>query len=514
MRMSNLFQKKPFELLLVETEEHGKHTLKRSLGPVSLTFLGIGAIVGAGIFVITGQAAANHAGPAVVVSFVLAGLAAAFAGLCYAEFASMIPIAGSAYTYSYAVFGEVFAWIIGWDLVLEYAFGAATVASGWAGYFVSFLQDRGIRIPPEFIGSFGQRFAFYDGRWTDVRVLPMNVDLVALPQRSSLFNLVAFAVVLVITTVLVVGIRQSANLNSAFVLLKLSVVILFIVVAGAFVVRHPEIARTNWHPFIPANSGKYGHFGVSGIATGAAIVFFAFLGFDAVSTTAQEAKNPQRDIPIAMLVSLGFCTVLYILVSGLLTGVVSYRRLVVPDPVALGIDATGLHWGSVIVKIGAILGLGTVMIVQLLAQSRIFYSMSRDGLLWEAASAIHPRFRTPWISNITTGSFVALFSAFIPMSDLSNLVSIGTLLAFLMVCGSVLVLRLRHPELKRGFRVPMVPLIPALGMAVSILLMASLPSFTWYRLVGWQLFGALIYVFYGRKKSRIQKSIGDINNFA
>jgi basic amino acid/polyamine antiporter, APA family len=502
-----LFRKKSFELLQAETNEFGEHSLRRSLGPASLTCLGIGAIIGAGIFVITGQAAATHAGPAVTLSFVLAGTASAFAGLCYAELSSMIPIAGSAYTYSYAVFGELFAWLIGWDLILEYAFGAATVASGWAGYFVSFLQDRGVRIAPELIGTYGQQFALYGGRWTDIRSLPASVDATRLLQHRALFNLVAFTAVLVVTIVLVVGIRESANLNNAFVVLKLAVITLFVVTVSIFLLRHPYVAINNWHPFIPPNTGKYGSFGFSGIVTGAAIVFFAFLGFDAVSTAAQESKNPQRDIPIAMLVSLGLCTTLYLVVSGLLTGVVPYKRLLVPDPVALGIDATGFHWGSVLVKLGAIFGLGTVMIVQLLAQSRILYSMSRDGLLWKSASAVHPKFCTPWISNITTGLFVSVFSAVIPLSDLTNLVSIGTLLAFAMVCGAVMVLRIRSPELKRGFRVPIVPLIPGLGVCVSVFLMASLPAITWYRLVGWQIIGSFVYLLYGQRHSRLRSSI-------
>jgi APA family basic amino acid/polyamine antiporter len=505
-------RRKPFELLQAEASESGEQQLERSLGPISLTCLGIGAIIGAGIFVVTGQAAANHAGPAVTLSFVLAGTASALAGLCYAEFASMIPIAGSAYTYSYAVFGEVFAWIIGWDLILEYAFGAATVASGWAGYLVSFLQDHGARIPPELIGTYGQEFVFYRERWVDIRILPSNVNQALLQQRGSLFNLVAFVAVLVVTLVLVIGIRESTSVNNAFVVLKLSVITLFIVTVGTFLLRHPTLALNNWRPFIPPNAGSYGSFGLSGIVTGASIVFFAFLGFDAVSTAAQEATNPQRDIPIAILASLGICTLLYFVVAGLLTGVVQYHQLLVPDPVALGIDATGVRWGSTLVKLGAICGLGTVMIVQLLAQSRILYSMSRDGLIWKFASSIHPRFRTPWLSSIITGVFVSIFSAVIPLSELANLVSIGTLLAFEMVCAAVVVLRVRHPEFKRGFRVPIVPIVPALGMGISAFLMASLPLITWYRLVGWQILGAVVYVLYGERHSRLRPSTGTSRN--
>jgi APA family basic amino acid/polyamine antiporter len=502
--MADLLKIKPLSMIAAEAAETGDHCLKRALGPLNLVSLGVGAIVGAGIFVLTGQAAAEHAGPAIVLSFCLAGVACAFAGLCYAEFASLIPIAGSAYTYGYATLGEIFAWIIGWDLVLEYAFGAATVASGWAGYFVSFLQDWGIHIPPEFIGTYGQKFALYNSRWTDVATLPAGVDVSALPVHQALFNMVAFLAICVVTTVLVIGIKESANLNTGIVIVKVSIVLLFIAIASGYVFKHPAIATANWHPFIPPNTGDYGNFGLSGIATGAAVVFFAYIGFDAVSTAAQEAKNPQRDMPIGILGSLVICTVLYILVSGLLTGVVSYTKLSVADPVAVGIDATGVAWGSFLVKVGAIFGLGTVMLVMLLAQSRVFYSMSHDGLLWKWASVVHPKFRTPWISNIVMGIFVAIFGAVIPISDLSKLVSIGTLLAFVIVCAGVWVLRVRRPELSRPFKTPMVPLVPILGMVVALYLMASLPARTWYRLIAWLIIGMFIYFFYGRKHSKVQ----------
>jgi APA family basic amino acid/polyamine antiporter len=488
-----------------EAQETGEHSLKRALGPLNLVSLGIGAIIGAGIFVLTGQAAADNAGPAIMLSFVLAGVACAFAGLCYAEFASLIPIAGSAYTYGYATLGEIFAWIIGWDLVLEYAFGAATVAAGWSGYFVSFLQDRGIHIPPEFIGTYGQKFALYHGRWMDVATLPTGVTTAGLEVRSALFNLVAFLIIALVTTVLVIGIKESANLNTAIVIVKLGIVVLFIVIAAGYLLKHPGLASMNWHPFIPPNTGEYGKFGVSGIATGAAVVFFAYIGFDAVSTAAQEAKNPQKDMPIGILGSLVICTVLYILVSGLLTAMVNYTKLSVPDPVAVGIDVTGITWGSFLVKIGAIFGLGTVMLVMLLGQSRVFYSMSRDGLLWSWASAIHPKFRTPWISNIVMGLFVAIFGAVIPISDLSTLVSIGTLLAFVIVCAGVWILRVRRPELERPFKTPWVPVVPILGMLISLYLMASLPAKTWYRLIIWLILGIIIYFTYGRKHSRVQQ---------
>lgn len=503
--MAKLLATKSLNTILSEAAETGEHSLKRALGPLNLVSLGIGAIIGAGIFVLTGQAAAKNAGPAIVLSFVLSGIACAFAGLCYAEFASLIPIAGSAYTYGYATLGEIFAWIIGWDLVLEYAFGAATVASGWAGYFVSFLQDRGIHIPPEYIGTYGQKFALYQGRWTDVTTLPAGVNLAGLEVRSAIFNLVAFMIIAAVTIVLIIGIKESANLNTAIVIVKVSIVVLFIVIAAAYLIKHPSIAAANWHPFIPPNTGESGHFGISGIATGAAVVFFAYIGFDAVSTAAQEAKNPQKDMPIGILGSLVICTILYILVSGLLTGMVSYTKLSVPDPVAVGIDVTGIRWGSFLVKIGAIFGLGTVMLVMLLGQSRVFYSMSRDGLLWKWASTIHPRFRTPWISNIVMGFFVAIFGALIPITDLSTLVSIGTLLAFVIVCAGVWILRVKRPELERPFKTPLVPLVPILGMLVALYLMVSLPLLTWLRMVGWLVIGMIIYFTYGRKHSKVQR---------
>ncbi len=502
--MANLLATKTLDMIRTESQETGEHTLKRALGPLNLISLGIGAIIGAGIFVLTGQAAADNAGPAIMLSFILAGIACAFAGLCYAEFASLIPIAGSAYTYGYATLGEIFAWIIGWDLVLEYAFGAATVASGWAGYFVSFMQDRGVLIPPEFIGTYGQKFALYHGRWTAVSTLPAGVDISTLQVHTALFNLVAFLIIALVTMVLVIGIKESANLNTAIVIVKVGIVMLFIVIAAAFLFKHPELIKANWHPFIPPNTGESGHFGISGIATGAAVVFFAYIGFDAVSTAAQEAKNPQKDMPIGILGSLVICTILYIVVSGLLTALVSYTKLSVPDPVAVGIDATGVSWGSFIVKIGAIFGLGTVMLVMLLGQSRVFYSMSKDGLLWKWASAIHPRFRTPWISNIVMGFFVAIFGAVIPINDLSTLVSIGTLLAFVIVCAGVWILRVRRPELPRPFKTPWVPIVPILGMVTALYLMANLPLKTWIRLIVWLAIGMVIYFTYSTKHSKVQ----------
>jgi APA family basic amino acid/polyamine antiporter len=503
--MSKLLAVKPLDKLLSESQESGEHSLKRALGPMNLVTLGIGAIIGAGIFVLTGQAAAQHAGPAIVLSFVLAGIACAFAGLCYAEFASLIPIAGSAYTYGYATMGELFAWIIGWDLVLEYALGAATVASGWSGYFVSFLQDFGIYIPPELTATPGTALVFMNERWMAVSTLAAGTDITGLPMATGVFNLVAFIVVLLVSAILVIGIKESANFNSTIVVVKVGIVLIFIAIAGHFVWTHPEVVAENWRIFIPENTGTYGEFGWSGIATGAAVVFFAYIGFDAVSTAAQEAKNPQRDMPIGILGSLIVCTILYIAVSGLLTAMVSYERLNVPDPVAVGIDVAGLGWGSFLVKAGAIFGLATVMLVMLLGQSRVFYSMSRDGLLPAWVGSIHPRFRTPWLSTIVVGSLVAFLPALLPISDLGHLVSIGTLFAFVIVSAGIWILRVRKPDLHRPFKTPWVPFVPIMGIGVSLALMASLPWITWERLFIWLAIGLVIYFAYGRKHSKVQQ---------
>jgi basic amino acid/polyamine antiporter, APA family len=500
--MANILATKALSTLRSEAGEVGEHTLKRSLGPVNLITLGIGAIIGAGIFVLTGQAAALHAGPAIALSFVFAGLTCAFAGLCYAEFASIIPIAGSAYTYGYATLGELVAWIIGWDLVLEYAFGAATVASGWSGYFVSLLEQLHIYLPPQFTTTYGNVLYFYNGRWEPAASLPGGVNLAGLQHVTGLFNLVAFLAILVVTAVLVIGIKESANLNSAIVMVKLGVVAIFLVLGIGYLIQHPSLAHTNWHPFIPP--AQNGQFGYGGIFAGAASVFFAYIGFDAVSTAAQEARNPQRDMPIGILGSLVVCTILYIIVSLVLTGLVNYRELDVADPVALGIDVTGVSWGSLLVKIGAVLGLGTVMLVMLLGQSRVFYSMSKDGLLWQWASDIHPRFRTPWLSNIVVGSIVAFLPALLPINRLSELVNMGTLLAFTIVCAGVWILRRRHPDLERPFRTPLVPVVPILGILSAFYLMVRLPLLTWEVLILWLAIGLAIYFTYSVKHSKVQ----------
>jgi APA family basic amino acid/polyamine antiporter len=479
--MANLLAKKPLEQLMAESQETGEHSLRRALGALNLVTLGIGAIIGAGIFVITGQAAAQFAGPAIVISFVLAGIACAFAGLCYAEFASMIPIAGSAYTYSYATLGELVAWIIGWDLILEYAFGAATVAVGWSGHLRAFLHDLGLNLP----------------------VMPTsNFTLFGIAMHLK-YDYVGFLVILFITTILVIGIKESANFTTAIVILKVAVVCMFIALATAFLYSHAW-KPNYWHPFIPPNTGVRGQFGWSGILRGAGVVFFAYIGFDAVSTAAQEAKNPKKDMPLGILGSLVICTVLYILVSGLLTHMVPYQQLNVPDPVVIGIRTTGHQWATFLVELGALGGLATVMLVMLLGQSRVFYSMSRDGLLWPWASKIHPRFRTPYISSIVVGFFVAILATLIPLNVLDEMTSVGTLLAFMLVSAGVWVMRRTHPEVNRPFRTPLVPLVPILAIIFSGILIVSLSYWTQLRLIVWLIIGLVIYFTYGQKHSKVQ----------
>jgi APA family basic amino acid/polyamine antiporter len=484
--MTKLLATKPLDTLLNEAQETGEHSLRRALGPINLLTLGIGAIIGAGIFVITGQAAAQFAGPAILLSFILAGITCAFAGLCYAEFASMIPIAGSAYTYSYATLGELVAWIIGWDLILEYAFGAATVAVGWSGHLRAFLQDIGLGFPP----MPHSEFMVYG------RTIHLNYDYVG------------FLVIMAITTVLVIGIKESANFTTAIVILKVAVVCVFIGLASAFVYAHHG-QPNHWHPFVPPNTGETGHFGWSGVLRGAGVVFFAYIGFDAVSTAAQEAKNPKKDMPFGILGSLVICTILYILVSGLLTRLVPYDQLNVPDPVVVGIRATGQQWATFLVELGAIAGLATVMLVMLLGQSRVFYSMSRDGLLWPWASKIHPRFRTPYISSIAVGLFVAVLATLVPLSVLDEMTSVGTLLAFVLVSAGVLVMRRTHPELNRPFRTPWVPAVPLLAIGFAAWLIYGLSPATKWRLVVWLVIGLVIYFSYSRKHSKVQRAIGN-----
>jgi len=508
--MSDLLLTKPIDTILEEAQgKGGGTTLRRALGPINLITLGVGAIIGTGIFVLTGQAAATHAGPAIVISFVLAGTGCAFAGLCYTEFASLIPIAGSAYTYGYATLGEIFAWIIGWDLVLEYAFGAATVASGWSGYFVSLMRDIGITVPPQWTATPGTDMVLYAGRWSALTTIQSalqtaGVDPASLPHVVAHFNLVAFLAITIVTAILVIGVSEAADVNTVMVMIKVSVVFVFIGLATRFVLQHPAIAAQNWHPFLPPNTGHFGEFGWSGIARGAAVIFFAYIGFDAVSTSAQEAKNPQRDMPIGIIGSLIICTILYIIVAGLLTAIVPYKILNVADPVAVGVAAIGVHWGSILVDAGVVAGLASVMLVMLFGQSRVLFSMSTDGLLWKWASNVHPRFRTPWITSIVVGAFAAFFSSVLNINDLAALVNIGTLLAFVIVCMGVWVLRARRPHLARPFKTPLVPLVPILGAVISFMMMASLPLATWIRLLVWLVIGLVIYFTYSRHHSRVR----------
>jgi APA family basic amino acid/polyamine antiporter len=508
----SIMARKPLNLIMNEAQEGGEHSLKRALGPTNLISLGIGAIIGTGIFVLTGTAAANHAGPAILLSFVLAAIACVFAGLCYAEFASMIPVAGSAYTYGYATLGEFVAWIIGWDLILEYALGAATVASGWSGYVLSILQDFGISLPTKWAGAPGTKFVQWpigSGHWERLTaqlqkaIGAAHIDVTTLPQQVSSFNLFGFLGIMLVTVILVIGIKESANFNSFIVVVKVAVLLVFIGLGANYIFAHMAEAKANWTPFIPPNTGSYGNFGWSGIATAAGVIFFAYIGFDAVSTAAQEAKNPRRDMPIGILGSLAICTVLYILVAVVLTGLVKYNQLDVPDPIAIGIDITGVAWGSKLVKLGAICGLSSTMVVMLLGQSRVFFSMSNDGLLPRWASKVHPRFRTPYISSILVGVIVATVAALTPINVLGELVSIGTLLAFIIVCAGVWILRRRSPDLPRAFVTPWVPFTPIMGILISALMMYSLTTATWIRLVVWLAIGLVIYFGYSKSHSRV-----------
>ena len=483
------FATKSVKTIMAEASETGEHSLKRSLGPINLVTLGIGAIVGAGIFVLTGTAAAQFAGPAIVLSFVVAGIGCIFAGLCYAEFASMLPIAGSAYTYGYATLGEIVAWIIGWALVLEYAFGAATVAVGWSGYVAGFLRFFGVTLP--FNASPQGHISLFGA------TIPLHADLFAM------------GAIILITAVLVIGVRESANFNSTFVLIKLSVVIVFIGLAIAFAFANWQHMLANWHPFIPKNLGHFGEYGWSGIMRGAGVVFFAYIGFDAVSTAAQESRNPQKDMPFGILGSLIICTVLYIIVAGLLTGLKPYTSLNTAAPVADGAAEIGVQWGIFLVDVGAIAGLASVMLVMLLGQSRVLYTMSHDGLLWKWVGKIHPRFRTPYLTSIVVGIFVAFLATFFPIVFLAKLVSLGTLLAFSIVCLGVWVLRVKRPDVPRPFRTPWVPVVPILGVVVSLALMLSLDMPAWIGFGSWLVFGLIIYFGYSRKHSTVQCELAE-----
>jgi basic amino acid/polyamine antiporter, APA family len=502
--VKNLFLTKPLGDLLQEAKDN-KAGLKKTLTGLNLTTLGIGAIIGAGIFVLTGQAAAQYAGPAIVLSFVISGIACAFAGLCYAEFASMIPISGSAYTYSYATLGEFLAWIIGWDLILEYLFAASTVSVGWSGYVVSFLKDFGIFIPTALTAATGSVLVEVPKLgWQQLTenlssgLLTQGINVDTLPHITAIINLPAMFIIAALTLLLIIGIRESANFNNIMVIVKVAVIILFIAIGISFV------QAGNWHPFIPKNTGVWGHFGWSGVLRGAGVIFFAYIGFDAVSTAAQEAKNPQRDMPIGILGSLSISTVLYILVAIVLTGIVSYTTLNVADPVAVGVDAMGkrMFWLRPIVKIAAIAGLSSVILVMLMGQPRIFYSMSKDGLLPPVFSKVHPRYKTPYVSTVLTGCVAIVLAGVLPISILGELVSIGTLLAFAIVCVSILVLRKTRPDLHRPFRTPFVPLIPILGALICLVQMAALPIDTWLRLIVWMAIGFVIYFTYSYRHSK------------
>jgi APA family basic amino acid/polyamine antiporter len=511
---SGLFALKSMAVLQQEAGAEGTDTLKRSLGALNLTLLGIGAIIGAGIFVLTGSAAAQYAGPAVVYSFIIAGFGCLFAGLCYAEFASMIPIAGSAYTYGYATLGELVAWIIGWDLILEYLFAASTVAVGWSGYFVAFLGQLGVHLPPKLasapFGVEGTHTLVRSGLCIDQttgQIVTAGGQAVsaancAAPNvvEQGILNVPAMLLVLALTALLVVGMRESARLNNAIVAVKVTIVLL--VIGFGFQYVNSE----NWTPFMPANTGTFGEFGISGVIRAAAVVFFAYIGFDAVSTAAQEAKNPQKDLPIGILGSLAICTVLYILMAFVMTGLASYTELNVPHPVFVAIEKAGqpLAWLGYLVNIGAIAGLASVVLVMLMGQPRIFYAMSRDGLLPPMFGKVHPRYQTPYVATIITGVVAAAIAGTFPIGLLGELVSIGTLLAFVIVCGGIIVLRRNRPELPRPFRTPLVPLVPILGIVVCMGMMAFLPLDTWLRLAVWMALGLAIYFFYGRHHSKVR----------
>ncbi len=491
---NQLFQIKTHAALIEEL--HGDNRLRRVLGPVQLSSLGVGAIIGTGIFVLTGVAAHDLTGPALMLSFVVSGMTCFFAALCYAEFASMVPVAGSAYTYAYATLGELFAWIMGWDLILEYAVASATVAHGWSHYFQDFLRFFHMGLPQHFTNA------------------PFDYDLTSghLSLTGTWFDLPAIAIALIVTAILVKGIRESASVNTAIVIVKLAIVF-FVIGVGAFYVH-----VANWHPFAPFGLSGLSFFGHTvlgrtgpggqpmGMLAGAAIVFFAYIGFDSISTHAEEARNPSRDVPIGIMTSLVLCTVLYIAVAGVLTGMVNYSKINIDAPVSDAFRQVGLPWAELLVSIGAVAGITSVLLVMMLSQPRIFLAMARDGLLPTGFfGAVHERFRTPWKSTILTGLCVATMGAFLPLRILAELVNIGTLLAFVIVCAAVLIMRRTHPEVRRPFRAPLGSIVPILGILCCLVLMFSLPVENWYRLAIWLVIGLIIYFSYGIRHSRITR---------
>ncbi len=494
--MERLFARKPLQLLLDEMK--GEHRLRRVLGPVHLTSLGVGAIIGAGIFVATGAAAHNVAGPALMLSYVIAGITCIFAALCYAEFASMVPVAGSAYTYAYATLGELFAWIIGWDLVLEYAVGSATVATGWSGYFQNVLSKLGYALPPT------------------LRESPWKYDVArgGFVETGSFVNLPAIIIVLLVTMILVKGIAESASFNAAMVMIKVAAV-LFVIGVGVFYIN-----ADNWHPFAPYGWTGINFFGNHvagqtdaggspiGMLAGAAIIFFAYIGFDSVSTHTEEARNPQRDVPIGIVASLIICTVLYIAVVAVLTGMVKYDQLDINAPVSRAFQQQGIGWAEGMIAVAGVAGITSVLLVMMLSGPRVFLAMARDGLVpHDFFAAVHPKFRTPWKSTILIGVFVMTLAGLLPIDALLHLTNIGTLLAVVIVCGAVLIMRKKYPDAERPFRCPWVPFVPVMGVLSCLMLMFSLPVANWWRLFVWLLLGFVIYFFYGRKHSVMAKHL-------
>ncbi|WP_420152766.1 amino acid permease [Siphonobacter sp.] len=469
--------------LQTEAAEQGSNTLKRSLSSWNLIAIGIGVIIGAGLFSLTGIAAANNTGPAVVLSFLLAAVGCAFSALCYAEFASMVPVAGSAYTYAYATMGELFAWIIGWDLILEYSVGAATVSISWSQYLIKFLSSYGIHLPPQWVRGPFEAVTLADGSTV-----------------SGIMNVPALLVLWLITAIIIRGTKGSAWVNGIIVAIKVAVVIVFIALGIQYI--KPE----NYHPFIPENTGTFGEFGASGILRGAGVIFFVFIGFDIVAAMAQEARNPQRTMPIGIIGSLAICTVLFVVFGFVLTGMAHYTEFKnSAAPIAVAIEKTPYQWLQQLIILGILIGYTSVILVDLLGQSRVFYTMSKDGLLPRVFSSLHPRFQTPHKSNVLLCTFISLFAGFMPIHIVGEMVSIGTLLAFVMVCLGVIVLRKRQPETPRPFRTPWVPVVPILGILTCLLMMFSLPLDTWIRLIVWLLIGFAIYFLYGKKQSKLRE---------